>query len=378
MAKRRARRGDAGASFSFGSYRATADTLWRPAGPKFDPRFETSAAMLAGLRSIERADHDLAASPIRQGTAFQRVRREMLARNAFATASIEGNPLTLPEVEHVLRASARSGGDVPDEIEILNFAAFMEGLGARKAPRTPADVLAVHAALFRDLMDDAGAWKKKPNFIGRAADRTVVYVPTPPERVEDELSAALRWVHEAETVHPVVRALLFHHEFESIHPFRDGNGRVGRALTPMILHEFGYHGIFLAPLDHQIYKTRSAYYENLAIVEQNGFRDHTPWLTYMLAALATSYADAVESLLFQRALPESLADRPRALAEWFARLSREEAARRVKFAEVRTAFVEVPERTLKRDLAALRDAGVLESTGQLKGTTYRLRDERDA
>ena len=333
-----------------------------------------SESIHVAMRGIERADHDLARLAPARGSILQRIRREALARNAFATASIEGNPLTLPEVESLLRLNvspARSHDK--DELEILNYIAFMASPQATLAPRTPDDIRLVHAALFRDVFKDAGEWKKRPNFIARRSDMAVVYVPTEPKRVEDELASALEWLHGATKHPPLVRALLFHHEFESIHPFRDGNGRAGRALTPMILHEFGYAGSAYAQIDYRIYKARDAYYENLARVERAKFEDYTSWLGFMLLILRDAYTEAVQTALFQRALPADLTERQRSIAEWFAMLHHEDAAKRVKFNDVHHAFPEIAERTLKRDLTNLRDAGILEVEGELKGTTYRLR-----
>lgn len=362
-------------SIDFGDFRETPQTVWRAPLEAFDPKYRTTERVHAELRAIERADHELMRlAPAREGL-LQRIRRETLARNAFATASIEGNPLTLAEVESILRVGASPASSIAshkDELEILNYADLMGKPVAKKAPRSPADVRAVHAALFRQVFPDAGAWKKRPNFIGRRGDMRVVYVPTPPERVEKELASALDWLHDAREHHPLVRVMLFHHEFESIHPFRDGNGRTGRALTQMALRELGYAGCDFAPIDYQIYRTRAEYYDNLALVETNRFADHTPWIEYMLRIAREAYERGLELARFDRALPAGLPERQRRVAEWFAALRAEEPKRRVKFHDVHAAFPEIAERTLKRDLTALRDAGILDAEGERRGTSYRL------
>lgn len=370
---RKPARGPQATTNDFGAFVATPRTVWRPALTKFEPRWTISEDVQGALRKIERLDHELSRHPRLEGGLIQRIRHETLARNAFATASIEGNPLTLAEVESLLKGPASpADANGPDEIEILNYASFMTSPAALRAPRTPAEVLAVHAALFRGVLKDAGGWKTRPNFIGSARDRQVVYVPTIPERVESELQNGLEWLHGARHEHPILRAAIFHHEFESVHPFRDGNGRTGRALTPMILHDFGYKSVSLAPIDHAIHKTRGLYYEALAVVEQNGFEDHTPWVEYIVPTFLEAYEEAVERALFQRRLPADLSAREREVAAWFAHLRQDDARKRVKFNDVHNAFPNVPERTLKRDLSRLRDEGVLDVQGTLKGTTYRL------
>lgn len=356
----------------FAPFVVSAATLRRPAMDRFAPRFETSEDVIEAMRRVERLDHDLARDPHASVGLVQRLRRETLTRNAFATASIEGNPLSLSQVDSLLKHPSPAAANDPDEVEILNYAQLMTGPDAARAPRTTDDVRGLHARLFRGVLKDAGRWKRAPNFIGNRATRAVVYVPTSPKRVERELGNALDWLHEARSVHPLVRAVLFHHEFEAIHPFRDGNGRAGRAAMAMALRSFGYAASDLAPIDFHLHRHRESYYRTLALVERNGFTDHTPWLAFMMGVVRDAYEDASAQARFQGGLPDALTPRQRQVAEWFARLHEADAERRVKFNDVHHAFLEVADRTLKRDLAALRDAGVLEVEGVLKGTTYRL------
>ncbi len=64
-------------------------------------------------------------------------------------------------------------------------------------------------------------------------DTTLEYVP--PEHVQSEMDRLLVYYRESAGAHPVVRAVWLHHAFIGIHPFEDGNGRVARALTLLVL-----------------------------------------------------------------------------------------------------------------------------------------------
>ena len=80
-------------SIDLGAFALTKATVTRPASAKFDPAYRMSERSHAAIRAIERGDHELARlAPSRRGI-LERIRREALVRNAFATASIEGNPL---------------------------------------------------------------------------------------------------------------------------------------------------------------------------------------------------------------------------------------------------------------------------------------------
>lgn len=354
----------------FGRFRTTAETLRRPVTRRFEPKYALSDAVFEDLRAVERADQDLRRFQVDRVQA-RRIFEDALTRNAFGTASIEGNPLTLDEVESLLeRGPTPDSLVIPDEREILNYVAVMETLPERAPPSSPDEIRLLHADLFRGVLGDAGEFKRRPNFIGRRPAYEVTYIPALPERVEPELSNALAWLRDAGE-HPLVKAQVFFHEFQSIHPFRDGNGRTGRALATMQLHGLGYTGVRFAPVDYEFNADREGYYGALEEVERLGF-DFTPWIRYMSRVLRRTFEAAVARFLLLERLPPDLPERQVRVAEWFARLGRDDPQRRVKFNDVHAAFPAVAARTLQRDLAVLRERGVLDAAGTRKAAAYRL------
>lgn len=356
-----------------GPFRMTPQTVVRPPRAGFDPRFMVTAATYEDLRAIERADEDLRHLALDRDES-RRLLEEALTRNAYGTASIEGNPLTLDEVESLLARGPTPENLVrPDEREILNHVAFMEQLEDHPLPRRAEDLKGLHAALFAGVLPDAGTFKTTANFIGRHRDRAVVYVPTRPEHVVAETEMAFQWLHDADH-HPLVKAAVFFHELQGIHPFRDGNGRSGRALNTLLLHHWDYRGIRYALLDFEFNADRDGYYGTLAEVEQGDW-DFTPWVTYFIRLLRRTFEDAVRRRLFHERLPPDLNDRQVRVAEWFAKMDRGRPGRWLKFNDVHASFPHVAERTLRRDMAFLRDAGVLRMEGERKGARYQVRPE---
>lgn len=357
----------------FGPYRVTGRTFVRPERPAFEPEYRLTAAVFEALRAIERADHELRRYSL-DAVEARRLLEDALTRNAYGTASIEGNPLSLEDVQSLLaRGPTPEALARPEEREILNYAAFMQTLPDRRPPRRLDDLRSLHGTLFEGVLHDAGRFKNRPNFVGTKPAYEVTFIPAEPARVAKELGNALKWLRGADE-HPLVRTILFFHEFESIHPFRDGNGRAGRALTTMLLHGFGYPGVRYALVDYEFNRDRDAYYAALAAAEQPRF-EYTGWVQYMSAILRRTFEGAVERFAFTRELPRTWNDRQRRLALWFRRLASEAPRRQVKFADVHAAHPSLTERTLKRDLSMLRDAAVLDVEGKRKGTRYRLAGE---
>ncbi len=350
-------------------YRVTPETARR--NPKgFQPRFKQSQRLLDQARRIERLDQDLHHYEATSEAAHRLLRRA-LARNAYGTASIEGNPLTLQDVESLLEAAPGALDPEPDEREILNWASFMKEL-AGPFPRTVDDVCHLHARLFEGVLKQRGRIKHTQNFIGSSRTKVVIFIPSPPRSTTKELQAALDWLHEA-PLPPIFRAALFFHEFQGIHPFPDGNGRTGRALFTWFLHAQGYKGIRYAQVDYTFNADRDPYYRNLSLVERNGY-DYTPWVGYLFTVLGQTYYDAVRRFHIQRDHP-NLTERQHALVEWFVRIQSWNKARRVKFSDVHAAIPHIPERSVQRDLATLVEVGVLEREGVRRGTKYRLKPD---
>ena len=84
-------------------------------------------------------------------------------------------------------------------------------------------------------------WRALPSLV-KANDATGEVIYTPPEgetRIRDLLANWERFLHEEETIDPLVRMAAAHYQFEAIHPFTDGNGRTGRVVNSLFLVEQG-------------------------------------------------------------------------------------------------------------------------------------------
>lgn len=109
-------------------------------------------------------------------------------------------------------------------------------------------------------------------------------VQFPPDRdVGPMIDALLAWVNsrDAETLHPVVRAALFHQRFTAIHPFRDGNGRTARALTTLLLWRAGFPAEILV-LQRILDERRDAYVASLRAADRGRYQN---WVQFFAQAV---------------------------------------------------------------------------------------------
>ena len=219
----------------------------------------------------------------------------LLRREAILSSRIEGT-YTTPEQLVLLEAGTpKAGGDArsaEDTREVLNYVRAMEhGLQLLKTlPISLRFVREVHSVLLdgvRGGQDRPGAFRTEQNYIGasNAPISEARFVPPP---VTEMLEALNRWeadLHQRPDPLPLlVRLALAHYQFEAIHPFRDGNGRMGRLLIPLLLCEHQRLPDPMLYMSAYFERHRQAYMDHLlAVSTQNAWE---PWVAFFLVGVA--------------------------------------------------------------------------------------------
>lgn len=121
------------------------------------------------------------------------------------------------------------------------------------------------------------------------------YVAPAPERVDEEMAQFLDWFNSHESVNSVIRSAIAHFWFVSIHPFEDGNGRLARILSDMLLaradkSEFRFYNI-----SSQINKDKNRYYDILEKT-QHGDGDITEWICWYANTLSIALDEAEKTV----------------------------------------------------------------------------------
>lgn len=119
---------------------------------------------------------------------------------------------------------------------------------------------------------------------GPMGKEKVHYQAPPPDQVKNEMDAFLTWFNGDENIDAVLKAAIAHFWFIIIHPFDDGNGRIARALTDMLLANSENSSQRFYSLSNQILTEKKGYYHILQKVQHsNG--DISEWLTWFLTCL---------------------------------------------------------------------------------------------
>lgn len=130
---------------------------------------------------------------------------------------------------------------------------------------------------------------------GPMGHETVHYEAPEPERVPEEMTRFIEWFNNNDSIDPVIKAAIAHLWFVAIHPFDDGNGRIARALTELLLSRADETEKRFYSMSNQIQMDKKRYYEVLESTQKDD-GDITGWLLWFLDCLDRSLVATDETL----------------------------------------------------------------------------------
>ncbi|MBX5437787.1 MAG: Fic family protein [Alicyclobacillaceae bacterium] len=188
---------------------------------------------------VKKAGHD-AARPL-PSASVRSLMEDFRIRYAHETTALEGNQLTLREVQAVLEHGITiRGKPLKDHLEVVNAHEALEWLEQvveSKESVSEKLILDFHRMLMKGILnDEAGFYRRVPVYIQGSS-----HVPPNWRKVPQLMEEFESWIREAEAItHPVALAARAHIRLSQIHPFTDGNGRTCRLLVNCILMKHGY------------------------------------------------------------------------------------------------------------------------------------------
>lgn len=305
------------------------------------------------LSSIEASRHviDSISIPIE---VENNIRRQSTLRSSVYSARIEGNELTMDDLN--------SGSKNQQRVEIQNILKDINTLNKKpKKDLMLADILELHKIVLTDLHPDAGSLRKNMEAIFNSAG-IAIYMPPPPRLIEGDIQKLIKYINSERERFVAIKAILAHFTFEKIHPFEEGNGRVGRLILQKILKQGGYGMKGLLSLEEYLDNHRSEYYRALEEPE----KDLTDYIVFMLTAIDETAKQAREMVINKQQADTTDYLLPRR-AEIF-NIIRDQ--KMVNFDQIRRRFGKVNERTLRYDLKKLQDGGLIRKRGSTKGVYY--------
>ena len=233
------------------------------------------------------------------------LRRHVLAQSVHYSTRIEGNTLTIEQVESLLAGKkvAAPRGQLQEAQNHAEAIAYAQSLAVGPNERITEDnVRTIHYLLSKSLPGgyDPGRYRTVQNFvIDRLTDRRVFFPPRESE-VPDLMGELLDWLNSEREMPPTYRAALAHLNLVAVHPFLDGNGRTARVLETLLMYQADYRSQALVSLEAYYGRDTRAYYDGLRASLGPRYgpdrADVTPWIDYSLRAHIEQANGAVESV----------------------------------------------------------------------------------
>jgi Fic family protein len=317
-------------------------------------------------------------------------------QEALATAQIEGEQLQLNSVRASaarrlgLAAGGAAAASEPRTEATLDV--LQAAVSRWEHPLTEHDLFDWHAALFPTGRSGVariatGAWRTHREatqiVTPRIGKPDVVHYEAPPSSdVPAQMRALLEWFNTHSRVPEIdglVRSAVVHLWFEAIHPFEDGNGRIGRAVAELALAQDMRSDRRLFSLSAQLAADRAGYYAQLQAATGQSSLDITPWVQWFVGRIEAAFDAATgqmqKALAHGRYWAQVNAQHPGLSASQRKALARLLEAGPEGFAggmstEKYVNLTGVSRATAYRELTQLTELGLLERTGQGRGTRY--------
>ena len=226
---------------------------------------------------------------------------ENLTHDVVYSSEIEGIRLNADEVRSSI--ARKLGMENIRQVAPSHYidsvvAVMLDAVNHYDQPLTKEKICAWQAAFFPTGFSEGspievGQYRTNEEHIvsGMFGREKIHYIAPSPERVDEEMAHFLDWFNRQENVNSVIRSAIAHFWFVCIHPFEDGNGRLARILSDMLLartdkSEFRFYNI-----SSQINKDKKRYYDMLEKA-QHGNGDLTEWIGWYARTLSVALDEA--------------------------------------------------------------------------------------
>lgn len=309
------------------------------------------------------------------------LRRVATIESIGSSTRIEGSKLSDREVERLLSNLAIKKFETRDEQEVAGYAELMDLMfrAWEEIPFNENHVRQLHHILLQYSQNDEwhrGSYKTNANSVA-AFDENGVQVgivfetatPFATPRLVAELLAWVKDEREKAVLHPLLIIAIFVVVFLEIHPFQDGNGRLSRVLTTLLLLQAGYAYVAYSSLESVVEANKEAYY--LALRQTQGTirsdaPNWQPWLLFFLRSLAEQVRRLEKKVERERIVLAALPELSLQIVEF----AREHG--RVTMAEA-IRLTGASRNTLKKQLRDLTERNHLEQHGSGRGVWYGLK-----
>ena len=222
---------------------------------------------------------------------------EAVTNDVVASCEIEGVRLDTDEVRSSV--ARKFGVELPESKDPTHYVEgivemMLDATHNQDKPLTEERLFDWYRALFPNKSTlTVGAYRTDEMSVvsGTFGRERIHYRAPSPEQVPSEMKTLITWLNNPDNLPGILKSGIAHLWFVSIHPFDDGNGRIGRAISDMILAALDGEGMHFYSLSRQILKDKNRYYKILERT-QRGDGEITEWLVWYFKAMLKAVDDS--------------------------------------------------------------------------------------
>ena len=331
--------------------------------------------LLSLVSKLDRFDASWSAIEKKEGRTLKQLKSIATVRSVGASTRIEGSLMSDDEIKVLLNNLDVVKFEDRDAQEVIGY---FEVLDLITESYKDIDIIEnsiknLHNLLLKHGKKDQwhkGNYKQHTNAVEAAlpnGTKQVIFKTTEPGfATENEMKNLIDWYNNDTITHPLVKSIAFSYEFVSIHPFQDGNGRLSRLLTILLLLKNGYKWIQYVSFEQEIENRKNEYYLELRKCQaQRPNEDITSLIIFFFDALS----NIQEQLLIKlktKGLQAQLAPREKSILAFI------ENNPGCKSGEI-AQKLNIPNPTIKRILTNMFKDNLIEKYGIGAGTNYSIK-----
>lgn len=327
------------------------------------------------ISQIDRFDASWTTIEKKEGQSLKQLKSVATVRSVGASTRIEGSIMSDEEVEVLLRDLDITKIVDRDSQEVVGYFETLDLISEshEAIAITENSLKNLHNILLKYSEKDEwhkGNYKQHSNAVeAKLPDGTkqIIFQTTQPGfPTQDAMRQLIDWYNHDDETHPLVKSALFAYDFVSIHPFQDGNGRLSRLLSTLLLLKHGYKWVQYVSFEHEIESRKTEYYRILRSCQaQRPNEDITEWIQFFFNALGNIQEHLMKKLE-ARGVETKLSPREKSVLTFIenhAGCKSGDIAKRLG----------IPNPTVKRILPDLLEKNLIEKHGTGPGTNYSIK-----
>ena len=345
--------------------------------------FKTTQQIIRKVAFIDSFKGKWTGLEVKESIYLKELKQIATIESIGSSTRIEGSTLTNKEVKNLIDSVKITSFKTRDEQEVFGYYEVLNLiLDSFEAIEIKENhIHHLHKSLLQVSSKDEshrGNYKKLSNkVVAKHPDgpQKIIFNTTEPFLVKGEMENLFFWTSEnfeKDELHPLIIIATFVYEFLSIHPYQDGNGRLSRLLTTLLLLKKGYDFMQYASMEIEIEKRKKEYYKALMSGQKNRGTDKEiigEWIIFFLDTLEATIYKLEERYTKIKNKKSYLNDRQKEVLKFI------EENEPVKISDITSSMTNYTPYTLKKDMKYLSDEGIVKKLGKARATIYVINDK---